>query len=183
MKLPEYLAKDHGSAAKLADHLKVAPARVSEWASEKKLPPAKYCRAIEAWSHGEVTVMKLRPDDWMDYWPERTKAQTRRAPPATENIADAQAAIRHVEAEAVAAIRQEAGLAASEIKHAAQDALKPEAAAWDGRTERRQAEAPWDGVTERRRLNAPIDRRVSPESVARAEFLRAQAAGHKPEGA
>ena len=33
----------------------------------------------------------------------------------------------------------------------------------------------WDGITERRKLNAPIDRRVSPESVARADFLRRQA--------
>ena len=31
--------------------------------------------------------------------------------------------------------------------------------------------SPWDGVTERRKLNAPVERRVSPESVARANFL------------
>jgi len=37
-----------------------------------------------------------------------------------------------------------------------------------------QSEQPWDGITERRKLNAPIDRRVSPESVARADFLRRQ---------
>ena len=36
---------------------------------------------------------------------------------------------------------------------------------------------PWDGITERRKLNAPVDRRVSPESVARAAFLRSQRGG------
>ena len=42
--------------------------------------------------------------------------------------------------------------------------------------EQRQADEPWDGKTERRKLDAPIDCRVSPESVARAKFLRRQQA-------
>lgn len=43
--------------------------------------------------------------------------------------------------------------------------------------EQRQDEAPWDGKTERRKLDAPIDRRVSPESMAHANFLRSQQGG------
>lgn len=41
---------------------------------------------------------------------------------------------------------------------------------------------PWDGITERRKLNAPVDRRVSPASVARAEFLRTQVVSPPQQG-
>lgn len=81
---------------------------------------------------------------------------------AIQTVAEAQAAIKHVEAAAVA-----------EIKHVADEILK-DGEPWDGINERRTTEQLWDGVTERRKLNAPLDRRVSPESVARAAFLRSQ---------
>ena len=44
------------------------------------------------------------------------------------------------------------------------------------------AQVQWDGKTERRKLDAPIDRRVSPASLAHAEFLLAQAANPKQQG-
>lgn len=118
---------------------------------------------IERATLGVVTRRMLRPDDWQIHWPELAVAHSQPAQSAIETVADAQAAIKHVGAVAVA-----------EIKHIAGELLK-DGEPWDGITERRTAEQPWDGVTERRKLNAPIDRRVSPESVARAAFLRSQA--------
>lgn len=84
----------------------------------------------------------------------------------------------------MAAIRQEVGQAAAEIKHVAEELLKDDEP-WDGATDRRKADELWDGKSERRKLDAPIDRRVSPASVARADWLRTQTSvkGHDITGA
>ena len=119
---------------------------INQW--RRTQVPAERCPAIEQATGGLVRCEDLRPDvAWH----------------VVRGAADVQAAIKHVEAVAVA-----------EIKHVAEELLK-EAEPWDGVSERRTAEQPWDGVTERRKLNAPLNRRVSPESVARAAFLRSQA--------
>ena len=67
----------------------------------------------------------------------------------------------------------QAAIAQPAIKKVAEEQCNPKEPIWNG-TERRQPDAPWDGNTERRKLNAPVERRVSPASVAQAEFLRGQ---------
>lgn len=129
---------------------------------------------IERATDGVVTRRDLRPDDYLIHWPELAQQQAQPEQPAIETVADAHAAIKHVEAVAVAAIRQGAGQATAEIQKIAEVLLK-EDEPWDGITDRRQEVAVWDGKTERRKLDAPIDRRVSAESVARADFLRGHA--------
>ena len=155
-----------GNQAALARALRITPVTVGQWLKPeqrtgRQVPP-KQCVRIEKLTDGQVTRRALRPDDWQDIWPELAQALGEVALPAIEAAADAQAAIKHVEAVAVA-----------EIKHVAEELLK-EAEPWDGTTDRRQEAASWDGKTERRKLNAPNERRVSAESVARADFLRSQ---------
>ena len=166
-----------GNQAILARALGVTPVTVGQWLKPEQRTgrhvPPKQCVRIEQLTDGQVTRRALRPDDWQEIWPELAQALAGTTQPATETVAQAHFAIKHVEAIAVAAIRQEAGQATAELKHVADKILK-EAEPWDGNKDRRQEAAPWDGKTERRKLNAPIDRRVSPESVARAAFLRSQ---------
>jgi len=166
-------ASVRGNGLLLANGLGVNPPTVSDWVTGKKRIPLDKVMPIERITEGAVTRRHMRPHDYLVHWPELADTYTESAPIAIETVADAHAAIKHVEAVAVAAIRQEAGQATAEIKHVAEELLKDDAP-WDGETDRRQADAPWDGKTERRKLDAPIDRRVSPESVARAEFLRSQ---------
>ncbi|MDO8777067.1 MAG: YdaS family helix-turn-helix protein [Burkholderiaceae bacterium] len=135
MELSEYLSVGHGRAAKLADGLKVARSRISEWANKKAPIPLRYMAPIETFTEKQVTRQEMCPDDWWNIWPELADMHIQTAPHATETVADMQPAIEH-----------------------------------------RQPAEPWDGKTERRKLDAPIDRRVSPESVAHAQFLRSQSA-------
>ena len=150
-----------GGREALGRILGVSAAAIGNWKSRGV--PFEQCMPIERATLGVVTRRMLRPDDWQIHWPELAQVQSGTVYAATEAVAEAQAAIKHVEAVAVA-----------EIKHVADEILK-DGEPWDGTTDRRTAEQPWDGITERRKLNSPIDRRVSPESVARAAFLRSQA--------
>lgn len=50
----------------LASLLGVSPPCVSNW--RKSGFPPRYCKRIEAATG--VSVTKLRPDDWRDFWPE-----------------------------------------------------------------------------------------------------------------
>ena len=52
-----------------------------------KLAPA-ICVAIEKASMKAVTRQELRPDDWLDIWPELAPARTDTAQPATETVAE-----------------------------------------------------------------------------------------------
>ena len=166
-------ASVRGNGLLLANGLGVKPPTVSDWVTGKKRIPLDKVMPIERLTDGAVTRLHIRPHDYLVHWPELAKTQAEPAPIAIETVADAHAAIKHVEAVAVAAIRQEAGQATAEIKHVAEELLKDDES-WDGATDRRQADAPWDGKTERRKLDAPVDRRVSPASVAHAEFFRSQ---------
>lgn len=168
-----------GNQAALARALGVTPVTVGQWLKPEqrtgRYVPPKQCVRIEQLTDGQVTRRVLRPDDWQEIWPELAQALVETTQPAIETVAKAHASLKRVEDVAVAAIRDEAGQATAEIKHVVEELLK-EAEPWDGATERRQEVAPWDGKTERRKLDAPIDRRVSPESLARAGFLRTQRA-------
>lgn len=167
-----------GSQRALGESIGLGQTAVANWIKRGGIVPVEHCTPIETALLGKVTRKELRPDDWQIHWPELALAHSLPAQPATQTVAEAQSAIKHVEAVAVAAIRQGAGQATAEIKHLAGEILK-EAEPWDGATERRQEVGAWDGKTERRKLDAPLDRRVSAESVARAEFLRTQAATKK----
>lgn len=137
-------------------------------ASTGQLLGESICINVERETGGLIRCETLRSDvDW---------AYLRNSGLKTVELAGQTApqAIQAVTEVAQAAIKQVAHIAESEIKHVAGELLK-DGEPWDGVSERRTAEQPWDGVTERRKLNAPLDRRVSPESVARAAFVRSQA--------
>lgn len=59
-----------GSQAELARCVGVEPAFVSQWLTNKRPVPARLCPAIEQATSGAVTRKDLRPDDWMQFWPE-----------------------------------------------------------------------------------------------------------------
>lgn len=50
---------------------------------------------IERATEGAVTRRDLRPEDYLIHWPELAKAHTPPAPPAMENVAEAQATVSH----------------------------------------------------------------------------------------
>ena len=88
MKLNEWINMHRGRSVALARQLGVAQPVVSDWVSGKKPIPAVHCRAIVAISNGEVTVQEMRPSDWVKYWPELATAQSHKAQPATNDVAE-----------------------------------------------------------------------------------------------
>lgn len=62
------MAKAGGPVA-LAKNLGEKPATVCNW--KQRGFPADRCKAIEALTG--VSVRRLRPDDWRDYWPEQPR--------------------------------------------------------------------------------------------------------------
>ena len=62
-----------GGRAELARRLGITPVAVWQWASTgahaRAIPP-RQCIRIEALTGGRVTRRHLRPEDWMDFWPE-----------------------------------------------------------------------------------------------------------------
>lgn len=136
-------------------------------ASTGQLLGESICINVERETGGLIRCETLRSDvDWA--YLRNSGLKVVDAPGQT-----APQAIQTVTEIAQAAIKQVANTAESEIKHVADELLK-DGEPWDGVHDRRTSEQPWDGVTERRKLNSPLDRRVSPQSVARAEFLRSQ---------
>lgn len=67
--LPEYIASERGRAAALASALGVHKTQISNWASGRSRPGARYCVEIERATGGAVSRQKLR-DDWRVIWPE-----------------------------------------------------------------------------------------------------------------
>lgn len=61
-----------GSQAALARALEVTVQTVSQWISGVRPVPIERCVAIERATNGQVTRQELRPNDWMDIWPELT---------------------------------------------------------------------------------------------------------------
>lgn len=68
-KLKKFTSK-RGRQKELVIALGAPQPEVSRWCSGHKKVPPRYCKKIEEFSNGEITVKDLRPDDWMDYWPE-----------------------------------------------------------------------------------------------------------------
>ena len=73
MKLKDY-TNEH-SQSELAKLIGFAPSFVNQWVSGKRPIPVVACVAIERVTGGKVTRQELRPDDWMDIWPELVPAQ------------------------------------------------------------------------------------------------------------
>ena len=59
-----------GSQAEMARKLGIPPAMVNQWIKGRRPIPAEYCKAIELFTEGEVTVMSLLPKRWQKIWPE-----------------------------------------------------------------------------------------------------------------
>lgn len=70
MKLKSWAESERGRAMALAKAIDVPPSFVSKMLSGEKAIPAEHCRAIEAFTGGEVTLQEMRPMDWHKYWPE-----------------------------------------------------------------------------------------------------------------
>ncbi|WP_082133669.1 YdaS family helix-turn-helix protein [Vogesella sp. EB] len=63
-----------GSKAALAKLAGVKPPVIQQWLKgERPIPPAR-CVLIEKGTGGAVTRQELRPDDWLQLWPELNKA-------------------------------------------------------------------------------------------------------------
>lgn len=75
MKLTNYLSKERGNAALLAKSIGAHAPDISRWAkneSDKDFRPVPVgkCVAIVKATNGEVSLQELRPNDWMNIWPE-----------------------------------------------------------------------------------------------------------------
>ncbi|MDA8095289.1 MAG: Cro/CI family transcriptional regulator [Betaproteobacteria bacterium] len=70
MNLEAYLSAGIETAASLARKLDISPALISQWRTGVRPIPVKRCSAIELATKGAIHRRDLRPDDWMDIWPE-----------------------------------------------------------------------------------------------------------------
>lgn len=61
------------SQSKLAKLLGVSRQSVNDWALGRKKIPIQQAVEIERFSGGAVLREEMRPDDWMDIWPELVK--------------------------------------------------------------------------------------------------------------
>ena len=78
MKLTEYLNLERGRFTSLAKSIGAHAPDVCRWAKEKsdkdyRPVPIIKCYAIELATSGQVSRKDLRPDDWVDIWPELIK--------------------------------------------------------------------------------------------------------------
>ena len=70
MNFKTWIEAERGRAMALAKAIDVSQAFVSKMVNGEKSIPAEHCKAIEAFSSGEVTCQEMRPTDWHKYWPE-----------------------------------------------------------------------------------------------------------------
>lgn len=71
----------------LSRFIDVPPSFVSKMVSGEKAIPAEHCKAIQAFTGGEVTCQEMRPNDWHKYWPELADAPANQSQEATETVA------------------------------------------------------------------------------------------------
>lgn len=62
MNLPDYLASEPGSQAKLAKELGIPAPLLSQWKTGERRVPAERCPLIERATNGAVRCEDLRPD-------------------------------------------------------------------------------------------------------------------------
>lgn len=70
MKLMDYLDSQYGRQSQLARSIGVTPVELHDWKKGNAPVPVKACVAIEQQTNGAVSRKDLRPDDWMQIWPE-----------------------------------------------------------------------------------------------------------------
>lgn len=59
-----------GAQIKLSREINISISILNEWVSGKRPIPLKRCVQIEKTTNGAVTRKDLRPDDWIEIWPE-----------------------------------------------------------------------------------------------------------------
>lgn len=62
--------KARGAQRQLAQKLGITPVLISQWANRQRPVPPERCVEIERATTGQVTRRDLRPEDWMNIWPE-----------------------------------------------------------------------------------------------------------------
>lgn len=85
MKLSAWLDVERGRGVQLATSIGVSPVLISQWSGgpRPRVPPIERCVPIERATGGQVTRADLRPDDYLDIWPELgTQPAEVAAPPA-----------------------------------------------------------------------------------------------------
>ena len=65
-----------GSASLLGREIGVSPVLISQWANGDRPVPVERCVAIERATKGAVTRCDLRPNDWLQIWPELAQPST-----------------------------------------------------------------------------------------------------------
>lgn len=65
-----------GSASLLGREIGVSPVLISQWANGDRPVPVERCVAIERATKGVVTRRDLRPNDWLQIWPELAQPST-----------------------------------------------------------------------------------------------------------
>lgn len=70
MKFKEYISSERGNSASLSKSIGVSMSFLSQMASGDAAISPQRCVAIERATNGQVTRQELRPNDWMDIWPE-----------------------------------------------------------------------------------------------------------------
>lgn len=89
MEFNKWVGMKRGRSLAIAKAVGVTPPVVSDWVTGKKGIPVERCVAIEKATYGEVTRRDLRPDDWVEIWPELAQTHANRAQAATETVAAA----------------------------------------------------------------------------------------------
>jgi hypothetical protein len=74
MNIREYFTQHPGSQLALARLLNVTPGFISHLATGRRPVPIKYCLQIEQYTQGKVSRRDLRPDDFVQIWPELAEA-------------------------------------------------------------------------------------------------------------
>ena len=66
--LEQILAARNSSISALARDLGITRQNVQAWKTNGI--PARYCPQLEQMTGGKVTRKEMRPNDWMQFWPE-----------------------------------------------------------------------------------------------------------------
>lgn len=74
MKLTKYLETQTISKSDFSKNIDVSSGMLSQWLSGHRPVSPEKCVAIEKATQGQVTRKDLRPDDWMNIWPELVDA-------------------------------------------------------------------------------------------------------------
>ena len=77
-KLKKFMKSSKITQADMAIAIGAHQPDVSRWVNGKKNVPVRYCKKIEEFTRGELSVIDLRPKDWKLYWPNYQNYETSR---------------------------------------------------------------------------------------------------------